>query len=362
MSPLHFFSDSPHRSRTVGNSFKAKGKEKEVLRDGSLRYGAAFPYAPALLNLDFTDQDSPFPTTSFPAHESSTRTTSFRKPRNSLISFVRNKPHNPKPQISPPLVMSEVIEISRPYSSYVEEEEERERLRDAAAQSIGLVEYAASDHHPDRSQDELDVEEQPPPTTDVPPPIHHSSPVPSTAFLSPLAPFPATLATLTKQITLSGTFPKFFPPTSLLVYALAKQWKSRFIILTTALKNPSQSETVTHLHLFKSNLPSSPELHRLPITQDTSIYVTEQSGPSRKRDGKGGGVRASGSKPSGTVVAIEQGTFVWHFEMQDPCERQQWIGAIKAVVLGQRYVFLWGFYRLRTCVHVPLVIFTPYAI
>jgi hypothetical protein len=82
--------------------------------------------------------------------------------------------------------------------------------------------------------------------------------------------------------------------------------------------------------------------------------VTEQSGTSGKRDVKGSGVRASGrpsGKPSGTVVAIEQGSFVWHFEMQDPSERQQWIGAIKTVVLGQRWVLT--FLLVCSRLHVP---------
>jgi hypothetical protein len=240
--------------------------------------------------------------------------------------------------------MPGVMEISRPYS-YVQEEEERERLRDAAAHSIGLVDYAAIELQENTREDQVPTSatldsriSSPSPTS--PSPI----PSPTPTLLSHLPSFPTTLASLTSRITLSGTFPKFCPSSSLLVYALAKQWKTRSIVLTTATSAASQ--TVTHLHLFKSNIPSSLELHRLPITQDTAIYVTEQSGPSMnstrtntlsKRESRNG-ARGSGGKSNGSVVAIEQGEIIWHFEMQDPSERQKWIGAIKAIVLGQRWV------------------------
>ncbi|OAX31901.1 hypothetical protein K503DRAFT_805680 [Rhizopogon vinicolor AM-OR11-026] len=360
MSPFHFFSDPPHRSRSPGDSFnqrpsistrESKGKEKELVDDADLPYNSILPTFTGSSQSHESSHPPRHLQSSSPPHKFTQpqRTTSVRRPRTSLLSFARKKPSS-KPQTSLPLVLSEVIEITRPYS-FAQEEQERERLRDAAAQSIGLIEYAASDHHPDHSQEELDPDtrQEPPPVTTHSPPSSPSppsrspipSPIPTFAPPAPppLPPFPTSLGSLTKQTTLTGTFPKFFPPSSLLVYALAKQWKSRFIILTTALKGPSESSsTVTHLHLFKSNISSSSELHRLPITQDTAIYVTEQSGPSGKRDGKGGGVRGSGGKASGTVVAIEQGSFVWHFEMQDPSERQRWISAIKAVVLGQRSV------------------------
>ncbi|KAG2070432.1 hypothetical protein BDR04DRAFT_1118452 [Suillus decipiens] len=230
--------------------------------------------------------------------------------------------------------MPGVMEITRPYS-YVQEEEERERLRDAAAQSIGLVDYAANEH---QEEDQVSASDSHISLPSPPSPI----PSPTPTLLPHLPPFPTTIASLGSRITLTGTFLKFCPSSSLLVYALAKQWKTRSIVLTTAISTASQ--TITHLHLFKSNIPSSLELHRLPITQDTAIYVTEQSGPSTnstrtntfsKRDSRSG-ARGSGGKSNGSVVAIEQGGIIWHFEMQDPSERQKWIGAIKAIVLGQR--------------------------
>ncbi|KAG1745835.1 uncharacterized protein EDB91DRAFT_1245982 [Suillus paluster] len=331
--PIHFFSESP---RSFGDSFtrrtsltqqprEPKGKEKESVE---------FPY----------DQDSVLPnfTSSTISHDSSVRYQSTskplpkppRKPRTSLLfSLVRKKTSSTSPgsQYEHPLIMPGIIEITRPYS-YVEEEEERERLRDAAAQSIGLVDYATE--HPGDTQEDLqptiEPSSSPIPSSRIP------SPTPTPTLLHHLPPFPTSLASLSQRITLSGSFPKFCPPSSLLVYALSKQWKTRCIVLTTAIDGRA-SQAVTHLHLFKSNLLSSSELHRLPITQDTAIYVAEQaptinSSTARNTTRR----RGSGGKSSGSIVAIEQGEIIWHFEMQDPNERQKWIGAIKAVVLGQR--------------------------
>ncbi|KAG1872332.1 hypothetical protein DFJ58DRAFT_761048 [Suillus subalutaceus] len=344
--PIHFFTESQRDGR-ASLTREPKGKEREYVDH------VEFPY----------DQDSAAVltgSTSISSHESlrypylypaqqpksTPKPTSPRKPRTSLLfSLVRKKtgPSSHVSQYAHPIVMPGVMEISRPYS-YVQEEEERERLRDAAAQSIGLVDYATAELQEDIREDQVPTSSA---TVDshisLPSPIP-SSPIPSSipTLLPHLPPFPTTLASLNSRITLTGTFLKFCPSSSLLVYALAKQWKTRSIVLTTATSAASQ--TVTHLHLFKSNIPSSSELHRLPITQDTTIYVTEQSGPSAnstrtntlsKRDNRSG-ARGSGGKSNGSVVAIEQGNIIWHFEMQDPSERQKWIGAIKAVVLGQR--------------------------
>ncbi|KIK47193.1 hypothetical protein CY34DRAFT_799547 [Suillus luteus UH-Slu-Lm8-n1] len=352
--PIHFFTESQRSfgDRRQSLTREPKGKEKEYVDHVDFPYDQA---SAAALLPNFTGA------TSISSHESSLRYPYLypaqqskstpkpippRKPRTSLLfSLVRKKTGPPShvSQYPNPIVMPGVMEISRPYS-YVQEEEERERLRDAAAHSIGLVDYAASEHPEDTREDQV-----PPSATidsrdiSLPSPIPPSPiPSPTPTLLSQLPPFPTTLASLSSRITLTGTFPKFCPSSSLLVYALAKQWKTRSIILTTATSAASQ--TVTHLHLFKSNIPSSLELHRLPITQDTAIYVTEQSGPSMnstrtstlsKRESRSG-ARGSGGKSSGSVVAIEQGNIIWHFEMQDPSERQKWIGAIKAIVLGQR--------------------------
>lgn len=357
--PIQFFTESPRSfgdTRRSSLAREPKGKEKESYVDH-----VEFPYdqdSAAALLPNFTVNGS----TSISSNESSTRypylypapqqpkpipkPISSKKQRTSLLlSLVRKKPGHPShvSQYTHPIVMPGVMEISRPYS-YVQEEEERERLRDAAAQSIGLVDYPTSEHPEDtREQDQV------PPSATIDshisePPLVPPSPIPSpTPTLLPhLPPFPTNLASLSSRITLTGTFPKFCPSSSLLVYALAKQWKTRSIVLTTATSAASQ--TVTHLHLFKSNIPSSSELQRLPITQDTAIYVTEQSGPGMnstrtgtlsKRESRSG-ARGSGGKSNGSVVAIEQGEIIWHFEMQDPSERQKWIGAIKAIVLGQR--------------------------
>ncbi|KAG2039633.1 hypothetical protein BDR03DRAFT_951667 [Suillus americanus] len=344
--PIHFFTESQRDGR-ASLTREPKGKEREYVDH------VEFPYdhdSAAVLtgSTSISSHESLRYPYLYPAQQpkSTPRPTSPRKPRTSLLfSLVRKKtgPSSHASQYANPIVMPGVMEISRPYS-YVQEEEERERLRDAAAQSIGLVDYTATELQEDTREDQVPTSATIDLDISLPSATIPSSPIPSpTPTLLPrLLPFPTTFASLSSQITLTGTFLKYCPSSSLLVYALAKQWKTRSIVLTTAISATSQ--TVTHLHLFKSNIPSSLELHRLPITQDTTIYVTEQSGPSAnstrtntlsKRDNRSG-ARGSGGKSNGSVVAIEQGNIIWHFEMQDPSERQKWIGAIKAVVLGQR--------------------------
>ncbi|KAG0704288.1 hypothetical protein DFH29DRAFT_1038829 [Suillus ampliporus] len=328
--PVHFFSESP---RSFGDSFtrrasitrEPKGKERERIE---FPYGASSSTKTLAYHL----------MTPLSGHQKPTpKPTSPRKPRTSLLfSLVRKRSSHTNSVSSHdrPLILPGIIEITRPYS-YVQEEQERERLRDAAAQSIGLADYPASEHPAD-TQEDLVPDTPRVPTIDSPSPVP-PSPIPSPTP-TPLPPFPASLASLSPRITLSGSFPKFCPPSSLLVYALAKQWKTRCIVLTTATDG-RVAHTVTHLHLFKSNFLSSSELHRLPITQDTAIYVTEQGATMNSRNttlGKRDSRTGTRGKSSGSVVAIEQGEIIWHFEMQDPNERQKWIGAIKAVVLGQR--------------------------
>ncbi|KAG2352915.1 hypothetical protein BDR07DRAFT_791075 [Suillus spraguei] len=334
--PVHFFSES-QRDRRASLSREPKGKEKEYVDHVEFPYDSAVALSGST-SISSQDSSLRYPYL-YPAHQpkSTPKSPSPRKPRTSLLfSLVRKKTGSTShvSQYSHPIIMPGVMEITRPYS-YVQEEEERERLRDAAAQSIGLVDYATNEH---QEEDQVLASASHISLPSPPSPI----PSPTPTLLPHLPPFPTTIASLGSRITLTGTFPKFCPSSSLLVYALAKQWKTRSIVLTTVASTASQ--TITHIHLFKSNISSSLELHRLPITQDTAIYVTEQSGPSMnstrtstfsKRDSRSG-ARGSGGKSSGSVVAIEQGGIIWHFEMQDPSERQKWIGAIKGNCPGSK--------------------------
>ncbi|KAF7346168.1 hypothetical protein MSAN_01843600 [Mycena sanguinolenta] len=139
------------------------------------------------------------------------------------------------------LAFDHVIDISAPPPD--EEEEERQRLRDAAAHSIGLAPLLEA---PDA---EPLVEEEAAITTVV------------------LPPFPASKAALAPYTVLTATLPKYYPPSSLRIFALAKQWKTRDLLLSVPTSAGS-----SHLHLFKG---AGDELERLEISAESVVFVAE---------------------------------------------------------------------------------------
>ncbi|KAG9315836.1 hypothetical protein JVU11DRAFT_3485 [Chiua virens] len=192
------------------------------------------------------------------------------------------------------------------------EHEERERLRDAAAQSIGLDPELLHDSF--KSESRLSLES---PNTPLQP--------------DPIPAFPTTFAALRPSTELSATLPKFTPPSSLLVYALSKQWKSRTIVLT------SHSTTQkTHVHLFKSASKDEKEVERLEVTEDSVIFVAEE-----EVGGRGNVVKFAGKDVSAkrTGETGEDGVrTMWLLQITDSAESQRWISAIKNAVLTQRAV------------------------
>lgn len=191
------------------------------------------------------------------------------------------------------------------------EYEERERLRDVAAQSIGLDPELLHHSCKSASRSSLDSPQSPPQPERIPP-------------------FPATLAALHPFTKLSATLPKFVPPSSLLVYALAKQWKPRTIVLTS---HPVSQKT--HVHLFKGASKDEKEVERLEVTEDSVIFVAEQDVRGRGHVVKFAGKDVS-TKRSG--VNREEGLrTMWLLQITDLGESQRWIAAIKNAVLTQRY-------------------------
>ncbi|KIK95052.1 hypothetical protein PAXRUDRAFT_409652 [Paxillus rubicundulus Ve08.2h10] len=192
------------------------------------------------------------------------------------------------------------------------ERDECERLRDVAAQSIGLDPELLHDLNRSQSHSSLDSLQGPPQPTRIPP-------------------FPASLAALGPFVTMSATLPKFTPPSSLLVYALAKQWKLRTIVLTS--HSVSQK---THVHLFKGAAPDEREIERLEVTEDSAIFVSEEDVGSRgsvvKFAGKDAGASSSGS------IGGENPRTMWFLQITDPAESQRWITAIKNAVLSRRSI------------------------
>lgn len=190
------------------------------------------------------------------------------------------------------------------------EHEERERLRDVAAQSIGLDPELL--YHPCKSasRSSLDSPQSPPRPARIPP-------------------FPATLVALRPFTELSATLPKFVPPSSLLVYALAKQWKPRTIVLTS---HPVSQKT--HVHLFKGTSKDEKEVERVEVTEDSVIFVAEE-----KVGGRGHVIKFFGkdvSKERGGTIGEESSRTMWFLQITNPAESQRWIAAIKNAVLTQR--------------------------
>lgn len=272
------------------------------------------------------------------------------------------------------------------------EDEERERLRDAAAQSIGLDPdlMSMSPTNPLGNHDfgcdndhESDYERDP--EVDNPTPGSHrvsreSSYVSSTVWanelssshghrgrvgsisiaakssnactpaLTPTIPvYPTTVAGLNNSTQLSRVLPKYYPSNHLLKFSLTKQWKNRFIVMSSPVQpnqalssshssrpTPTTAPTVSYLHLFKSNGPSEKELERLEINEDSVVFVNENNEEisGRRNVLRVGGVDCGAMKKDLNVE--EGGRTIWLLQVSDQQELQRWISAIKNAVLGQR--------------------------
>jgi hypothetical protein len=275
-----------------------------------------------------------------------------------------------------------------------EEEEERERLRDAAAQSIGLdpdlmskpptsplgnldfgfnADHEGSDYGHDAEADDLTYGSYEPSregsyvsssvwANDLLSSQGHrgrmgsvklaaKSSNTSAPALTPTIPvYPTTVAGLVNFTQLSRVLPKYYPGNQLLKFALTKQWKNRFIVMSSPVQpnqtlsssqssrpTPTTAPTVSYLHLFKSNNPSEKELERLEINEDSVVFVNENNEEisGRRNVLRVGGVDCGAMKKDLNVE--EGGRTMWLLQVSDQQELQRWISAIKNAVLGQRY-------------------------
>ena len=315
-----------------------------------------------------------------------------------LKKFGRKK----KPHILPtPSILPDVIEITATetkrnsiIAATLQEEEERGRLRDAAAHSIGLDPDLMSksptsvlDHHDfgftndhAESDYDYDVETENPASAshgpsregscisnsmwanDTTPSLGHHGRAGSVTVaakssdtcapaLTPTIPvYPTTVAGLADFTQLSRLLPKYYPGNQLLKFALTKQWKNRFIVMSSPVQpnqslssshssrpTPTTAPTVSYLHLFKSNNPSEKELERLEINEDSVVFVNENNEEiSGKRNVlRVGGVDCGAMKRDLNVE--EGGRTIWLLQVSDQQELQRWISAIKNSVLSQRY-------------------------
>lgn len=213
-----------------------------------------------------------------------------------------------------------------------------------------------------------------------------------------IPPFPSTHSSLKPYIHRSGTFPRYYPAPSLLMFTLSKQWKSRFLVLTCPLPVASgSSPTVgspwswkssdstattpspSYLHLFKSSGSEEREIERLEINEDSVVYVADAEVGGRGGVIKVGGVQKKKPQNLATTRSMNAGTDInptsrtssssmgsteedsrdhshsytvtnstdvlpspaegramWIIQILDSGDAQEWIGAIKGAVLSQR--------------------------
>lgn len=286
-----------------------------------------------------------------------------------------------KPSVRPPprqIFLPGVLEISAHTQRQDEEVEERNRLREMAAQAIGLGPFMVSQGsgsraestEEDEDEDRLPASENNmisflgnPRSSESTPNITTRSPhdssfsesmsaqplpgrfrsgsmlarsPPATTAITPIPSFPSTVLALTLFRQSSGMYPKYYPPSSLRIFALSKNWKNRFLVLSspTKLVMRGQIPAVSYLHLFKSSSPDERELERLEINEDSVVFVAEAEVGGRRQVIKVGGADVGAMKKEYTYD--EGGYKMWLLQITDQADAQQWITSIKNTILGQR--------------------------
>ena len=269
--------------------------------------------------------------------------------------------------------MPGVIEISAQHQQD-EEVEERNRLREMAAQAIGLGPFIQGNESRDGStmeeyedrlpaSDNNEMRRGYPGNLESTPNIAAKSPHESnfsdpmlaqssagrprsgsmlvrssttTTAIAPIPSFPSTVSALTSFRQSDGVYPKYYPPSSLRIFALSKNWKSRFLVLSSpaTLVTRGQSPAVSYLHLFKSSSSEERELERLEINEASVVFVAEEEVGGRRHVIKVGGADVGAMKKEYTHE--EGGYTMWLLQITDQAEAQQWITNIKNAILGQR--------------------------
>ncbi|THV05212.1 hypothetical protein K435DRAFT_117126 [Dendrothele bispora CBS 962.96] len=409
-------SSSQTRSAQLSNGIMrsaSKGKERAHDDDLSILQNSTHNTTSRPLSMTGISVSSA-PVSSSPSKRSSTRGSILVQATDVLgnIKFGRRRKSIRSPVSPPrmPIILPEVIEISAPPPDV--EVEERDRLREEAAQALGLgapttVEGLASNAHHDgllhdRGEDENEREEADfqqeeaevsidretlaesisrtsesapapnnqfhhiphpftstasvsiPPSPKSPthtvvihgrhrsgsmpaaPHIHHNRS--SSIISTPVPPFPSTHSSLMQFIQQSSTFPKYYPSSSLRIFALTRQWKNRFLVLSTPTALPTlsrnHSPSVSYLHLFKSSAAEEKEIERLEINEDSVVFVADEEVGGRRHVIKVGGKDVGALKKEFNIE--EGGRTMWLLQITDPSESQKWITSIKTAIFGQR--------------------------
>ncbi|EGN98409.1 hypothetical protein SERLA73DRAFT_161195 [Serpula lacrymans var. lacrymans S7.3] len=285
LEPWAWVAERTRRSSIQSSHVKntsAKGKERSLDSADSSSFGYvhesdADPFVSTHYN----------PSTSFTSYESSSLPrspiTPTKKPRASLLlaasdalGFKFGRKRKSVKQIPQPVIMPEVIEISAPRRD--EEGEERERLRDAAAQSIGIdpdLLQSTQSRDEDILEDEEDFISDDGGITDGKHAALDTLTAENSVYDTAVLPYDTMPSPHHTGPLLSITLPKFYPPSSLLVYALSKQWKSRFMVFSSPIIS-GQIANVSYLHLFKSSSLEEKELERMEINENSVIFVAEE--------------------------------------------------------------------------------------
>jgi hypothetical protein len=154
--------------------------------------------------------------------------------------------------------------------------------------------------------------------------------------LSPVPAFPVNLNALNQFKQSATSLHKYYPPSSLRIFALSKNWRTRFMVLSspTALVIRGSSPPVSYLHLFKSSSGDEKEVERLEINENSVVFVAEEDVGGRKYVVKVGGLDVGAFKKEWNHE--DGGRTMWFLHITDTAEAQKWISAIKAAILGQR--------------------------
>ncbi|KAF8527495.1 hypothetical protein BU17DRAFT_61633 [Hysterangium stoloniferum] len=316
------------------------------------------------------------------------------RPRRSSISYFsipkiftsRRRPdQHPTPRVSEH-ALGDVIEIGRSQTQSTlmhdndseNADAERERLRDAAAHALGLgiSKDTASSATPDPSHSDstentpaspyyhptvLSPSSHPSLTTSTNNHSHttvHTNPHLQRSDSDTLPPYPCTLAALMPFLQASVALHKLYPSHTFLALSLnrAKQWKVRYVVLTSPSPNLPSKRTHSHtlltrqsyLHLFKNAVPDpgEMELDRLEINEDSVVYIAEQDVAGKRgvmnvggRDMTAEKLNASRRNMNSTSTEInleEMGRTMWLLKLSTEQDTQRWMGQIKASVLLQR--------------------------
>jgi hypothetical protein len=321
-----------------------------------------------------------------------TPTSGQRRQRNSILGVAsdalrfarrRRSIKTPPPPPQPRLLLPDVLEVRGSAHTPIfdeDEEAEREQLRAAAVQSVGFeVDISRPpdrDHatfgddgdmnegvgqiihangHQNRRSSPLILQPSLPSTVDngisdgsgslhtVRQRVRAGSPGPVRAVQSPsvltsthtstlteLPEFPSTCAQVSLHEQLSATVPKHYPPPSLLMLALSKQWKLRHVVLSAPVVAGA-----SYLHVFKSSAADERELERLEINERSVAFITDDEVGGRRGVVRVGGLDVGVRRRD--LNSEENGITIMMLQILDANASQNWINAIKNTVLGQRY-------------------------